>query len=86
MKYSTEQSVYYMHEDKIKKGSISSVITIKHQSDDLADLQLVGKVMALFTSKDKLTANKSGTYYITTDGIFFEDEVFSSKDDLIGSL
>ncbi len=85
-KYGTEQSVYYMHEDEIKRGSITSCIIVQHASDDLADLQLVSKTMALFTNKDRKQADTSGIYYVTTDGIFFEDQIFTSKEHLRNSL
>jgi len=86
MKYNLEQSVYYMHEDQLKQGSITGRIAVEHASDDLADLQLVSKTMALFTSKDKKQADTSGNYYVTTDGIFYEDQIFSSKEHLRNSL
>lgn len=86
MKYEIGQTVYYIHDDKVDSGLVASRLKIEHNDDQLADMQLVGRATMLFMNKIKKAAHKSGEYYVTDNGIFFEDDVFATKDDLIGSL
>lgn len=86
MKFKNEQTVFYMHRDKIESARVQSRITVQHSDDSVADLQLVSKNQELFSRKDKKDANISGNYYVTRHGIFTQSEIYGSKEELVESL
>lgn len=86
MEYEIDQNIHYMHENKPTSAPVSTTFMIEHKNDDLADVKLQGRSSVLFMDKIYKTANKSGEYYLTVDGIFFVDEVFESKDELLEHL
>ena len=75
--------ILYMHQNKITSGIIIGRITI-----EMGDMETTGIDLkydrGLF--RGKALCNKSGVYYITNDGIHFEDECFPTQELLLASL
>lgn len=86
MKFKLNQTVSYMHEDRIESGMIQSQITVQHSDDDMLDLELISNSSQLFVRKNRVKVTSSGYYYITRHGLRGEDALFATKEELIDSL
>jgi len=68
-KYQLDQLIYYLKDNKLHSASILSRMKIENLYND--------KNSELFNQ-----FNNEGTFYATTHGIFEEEKVFSSKEEL----
>lgn len=78
MKYELDTMIYFFKDSKVHSASVLSRMKVENLFENLALIKEQVEIFAPF--------GKGGVYYSTCYGIISENEVFSSKEELLKSL
>lgn len=78
MKYNLQQTIYYLLDNKVHSAPVLSIMEVRNDKEDLAYTKEQKELFTPF--------GKQGIKYATTHGIFPEEKVFDSKENLLKSL